>query len=224
MAVTDPRSWPVVATDHHLPPVPSDRLSPQALRVRFANPPSWQPDLLSDRLHLAGSSRPAAVLMPIVKHRSGATMLLTRRTSQLKRHSGQVAFPGGRRDEGDESALATALREANEEVGLDPGSVEVIGQMPDYITGTGFCVTPVVGLIDPGFTLQPDPQEVADIFEVPLEFLMNPRHHERRRILSDEGERQFFAMPWRSPDTDADYFIWGATAAMLRNLYRMLAA
>ena len=224
MASIDPRAWPVVAIDSHLPAVAADRLEPEALRQRFVNPPAWQPDLLSDRLHLAASSRPAAVLMPIVQHARGTTMLLTRRTAQLKRHSGQVAFPGGRRDEGDASPVSTALREAQEEVGLDPARVEIIGQMPDYITGTGFCVTPVVGLIEPGFALSPDPDEVADVFEVPLEFLMNPRHHERRRILSDEGERDFFAMPWRSPQTDVDYFIWGATAAMLRNLYRMLSA
>ena len=224
MASVDPRAWPVVAVDSHLPAVTADRLAPEALRRRFLRPPVWQPDRLSDRLHLAGSSRPAAVLMPIVQHTDGATMLLTRRTAQLKRHSGQVAFPGGRRDETDASPVSTALREAQEEVGLDPARVEIIGRMPDYITGTGFCVTPVVGLIEPGFDLNPDPDEVADVFEVPLEFLMNPRHHERRRILSDEGERDFFAMPWRSPQTDVDYFIWGATAAMLRNLYRMLSA
>ncbi len=151
-------------------------------------------------------------------------MILTRRTAHLKRHSGQIAFPGGRRDESDDSPIATALREAQEEVGLSPDRVEVIGQMPDYITGTGFRVTPVVGLVEPGFLLAPDPQEVADVFEVPLEFLMNPQHHERRRILSDEGERMFFAMPWRAPGSDSEVFIWGATAAMLRNLYRMLSA
>lgn len=224
MAIVDPSSWPIVAVDDHLPAVPAERLSAESLRARFSRPPAWEPELLSDRLHRAASSRPAAVLVPIVQHARGPTMLLTRRTTQLKRHSGQVAFPGGRRDEGDASAIATALREANEEVGLDPRGVEVIGQMPDYVTGTGFCVTPVVGLLEPGFSIRPDPQEVADVFEVPLEFLMNPRHHERRRILSDEGERHFFAMPWRSPDTETDYFIWGATAAMLRNLYRMLSA
>jgi 8-oxo-dGTP pyrophosphatase MutT (NUDIX family) len=222
--MVDPSTWPIIGVDDHLPAVPAARLAPQALRSRFSEPPSWQPDLLADRLHLAATARPAAVLMPIVQHPHQPTMLLTRRTAHLRRHSGQVAFPGGRRDEEDESPRATALREAWEEVGLDPTQVEVIGQMPEYITGTGFRVTPVVGLIAPGLALKPDPEEVADVFEVPLEFLMNPRHHQRRRILMDDEERHFFAMPWRAPDSESDYFIWGATAAMLRNLYRLLSA
>jgi len=222
--VIDPRDWPVVVVDERLPPVPSDRLLAPALRERFARPPQWEPELLSDRSGLLESSRPAAVLVPIIQHGHRPTVLLTRRTAHLKRHSGQVAFPGGRQDEQDGSPLITALREAHEEVGLEASRVEIIGTMPEYITGTGFRVTPVVGLLEPGFNLRPDPNEVADVFEVPLEFLMNPQHHERRRILSAEGERLFFAMPWRSPDTEADYFIWGATAAMLRNLYRMLSA
>ncbi len=220
----DPRDWPVVVVEERLPPVPSDRFLPSALRERFARPPQWEPELLSDRSGMLESSRPAAVLVPIIQHRHRPTVLLTRRTAHLKRHSGQVAFPGGRQDEQDGSPLITALREANEEVGLEASRVEVIGTMPEYVTGTGFRVTPVIGLLEPGFNLQPDPNEVADVFEVPLEFLMNPQHHQRRRILSDEGERLFFAMPWRSPDTEVEYFIWGATAAMLRNLYRMLSA
>lgn len=162
--------------------------------------------------------------MPIIDHPGGATMLLTQRTVHLKRHSGQVAFPGGRHEPDDPSLFATALREAHEEIGLPPDRVEVIGRMPDYLTGSGYRVTPVVALLAPGFQPRPDPFEVADVFEVPLEFLMNPRNHQRRRILSDEGERQFFAMPWRAPDSESEYFIWGATAAMLRNLYRMLSA
>ena len=214
----------MVAIDEGLPPVAPARLSADALRRRFAAPPVWQPELLADRSHLSGESRPAAVLMPIIDHPSGATMLLTQRTAHLKRHSGQVAFPGGRHEPDDPSLFATALREAHEEIGLEPDRVEVIGRMPDYLTGSGCRVTPVVALLAPGFQPRPDPFEVADVFEVPLDFLMNPRNHQRRRILSDEGERQFFAMPWQAPDSEAEYFIWGATAAMLRNLYRMLSA
>jgi 8-oxo-dGTP pyrophosphatase MutT (NUDIX family) len=222
--VIDPRDWPLVVVDERLPPVPPQRLRGPALRNWFASPPTWQPELLSDRSGLLESSRPAAVLVPIVQHRDAPTVLLTRRTAHLKRHSGQVAFPGGRKDEQDASAVATALREAREEVGLEPSHVEIIGTLPEYVTGTGFRVTPVIGLLEPGFDLTPDPNEVADIFEVPLEFLMNPQHHQRRRILSGEDERLFFAMPWRCPRTEVEYFIWGATAAMLRNLYRMLSA
>ena len=222
--MVDPRQWPVVVVDERLPPVPPDRLLAPALRTRFASPPAWEPELLSDRSGLLAGSRPAAVLVPIVQHRLRPTVLLKRRTAHLRRHSGQVAFPGGRQDEQDGSPLAAALREVHEEVGIESSRIEVIGTMPEYVTGTGFRVTPVVGLLEPGFDLKPDPNEVADVFEVPLEFLMNPQHHQRRRILSDDGERLFFAMPWRSPDTDVEYFIWGATAAMLRNLYRMLSA
>ncbi len=222
--MVDPSQWPVVSIDERLPPVPPDRLLAPALRSRFASPPDWEPELLSDRSGLLDSSRPAAVLVPIVQHRPQPTVLLTRRTAHLRRHSGQVAFPGGRQDEQDGSPLATALREVHEEVGIESSRIEVIGTMPEYVTGTGFRVTPVVGLLEPGFDLKPDPNEVADVFEVPLAFLMNPQHHQRRRILSGDGERQFFAMPWRSPDTEVEYFIWGATAAMLRNLYRMLSA
>jgi len=222
--VIDPRDWPVVVVDEHLPPIAPQHLHGAALRRRFASPPSWEPELLSDRSGLLETSRPAAVLVPIVQHPEQPTVLLTRRTAHLKRHSGQVAFPGGRQDDDDHSPVATALREAHEEIGLESSLVEVIGTMPEYVTGTGFRVTPVIGLLEPGFNLAPDPNEVADVFEVPLEFLMNPQYHQRRRILSDEGERLFFAMPWRCPRTEVEYFIWGATAAMLRNLYRMLSA
>ena len=109
-------------------------------------------------------------------------------------------------------------------VGLEASRVEVIGCLPEYLTGTGFRVTPVVGLVAPGFDLRPDPSEVAQVFEVPLAFLMDPRHHQRRRVSMDAGERHFFAMPWRPPGAADDHFIWGATAAMLRNLYRLLVA
>ena len=221
----DPRGSPVLQRDDRLPPVEADALRPTRLRERFRQPPDWSPEMTSDRIRLhAGPPRPAAVLVPIVAHPDHPSILLTQRTLHLRQHSGQVAFPGGRFEPSDRTPVRTALREAHEEVGLDPDAVEVIGRLPDYLTGTGFLVTPIVGLIAPGLALRPDPEEVAAVFEVPMTFLMDPRHHEQRSFEVGGMSRTFWAMPYR-PDPNADeYFIWGATAAMLRNLYRLLIA
>ncbi len=181
--------------------------------------------MTGDRIRLhEGPPRPAAVLVPIVAHPGSPTVLLTLRTAHLREHSGQVAFPGGRFETSDLTPTRTALREAHEEVGLEPSGVEILGTLPDYLTGTGFQVTPVIGLIEPGLTLRPDPDEVADVFEVPLSFLMNPGHHQRRLLEISGSRRVFWAMPWRPDPHRDEYFIWGATAAMLRNLYRLLSA
>lgn len=221
----DPREMPIAATDESLPAVRPERLAPEALRRRFAQPPAWQPEQTDDRFRLdRADPRAAAVLVPLVAHGDGTTVLLTQRTFHLRDHSGQVAFPGGRIEAGDASPVAAALREAHEEVGLESSRIEVIGYLPEYLTGTGFRVTPVVGLVVPGFELRPDPSEVAQAFEVPLAFLMDPRHHQRRRVQLGGHERTFFAMPYRPPDGIDEHFIWGATAAMLRNLYRLLIA
>jgi len=222
----DPRALPAFDAHDGLPPVPPERLTEQALRERFAAPPSWQPEQTGDRFRIDhGDPRAAAVLIPIVARAQRTTLLLTQRTWNLRHHSGQVAFPGGRLERSDASAVDAALREANEEIGLESARVEVIGPLPEYLTGTGFLVTPIVGLLHPGFTLRPDPGEVADVFEVPLDFLMNPRHHQRRSVRIEGGaERSFFTMPYRAPGESEERFIWGATAAMLRNLYRLLIA
>jgi 8-oxo-dGTP pyrophosphatase MutT (NUDIX family) len=238
MAVSiNPRVAALLGHDHHLPAVPLDHLTAHALRLRFEHPPLWQPDVDVERWFKVPDPVPAAVLIPLVM-REVPTVLLTQRTAHLKKHAGQISFPGGRSEPDDGSATVTALREAREEVGLDESRVQVLGSLPTYTTGTGFVVTPVVGLIEPlphegyGLALQADPSEVADIFEVPLPFLMDPRHHQRRAFYvpgADEPKEpiaiEFFAMPWQ-PDVreEADHFIWGATAAMLRNLYRFLAA
>jgi 8-oxo-dGTP pyrophosphatase MutT (NUDIX family) len=224
VSVGDPRAVPVVGTDGHLPAIATERLAPSELRRRFLSPPVWQPDFIADHQRPIEGTRAAAVLMGIIPRDSGPTMLLTRRASHLARHSGQVAFPGGRRDDTDESLVFTALREAHEEVGLEPARVEVLGQMPAYVTGTRYCVTPVVALVDPGLRVVPQPDEVESVFEVPLQYLMDPRNHERRHLISAAGERHFISMPWRVPGENREYFIWGATAALLRNLYRMLSA
>ena len=163
----------------------------------------------------------ASVLVPIVM-REHPTVLLTERTMHLSTHSGQIAFPGGKVDEDDADATATALREAHEEVGLDSAFVQVLGVLPNYVTGSAFIVTPVVALVQTGFTLTPNAHEVADVFEVPLEFLMNPAHHQRHTFDWEGIRREWFSMPYQ--DQMKQRFIWGATAGMLRNFYRLLSA
>lgn len=218
----DPRHAPSLGTDAHLPAVPPERLQPAALRQRFLAPPVWEPEVRAEPRFTDRAPARAAVLVPIVEHASGPTLLLTERSLQLANHSGQIAFPGGRIDAGDADAADAALREAHEEVGLDRDRVDVIGTLSNYVTGTAFVVTPVVGLVRPGFTLTPNPQEVADAFEVPLAFLMDPAHHHRHMLEWQGARREWFSMPFR--EAGAERFIWGATAGMLRNLYRFLSA
>ncbi len=164
----------------------------------------------------AAALTPAAVLIPIVKRDSGMTVLLTQRTAHLRDHAGQVSFPGGRCEAGDASRIDTALREAHEEVGIKPAQVEVLGCLPEYLTSTGFRVTPVVGLVNPPLNLHLDDFEVADVFEPPLEFLLDAANHQRQKIEYDGALREYWAMPWK------DYYIWGATAGMLVSLHRFL--
>lgn len=228
----DPRTVPVWRVDDDLPAVAHDRLQAQALRERFAAPPSWSPEIVREPRF--GERRPAqaAVLIPIVmRPQQGPTVLLTLRTQHLSTHSGQIAFPGGKVDPQDASAQAAALREAEEEVGLSPSLVQVLGELPVYVTGTAFLVTPVVALVQPGFVLQPNPHEVDDVFEVPLAFLMNPAHHRRHAFDWQGTRREWFSMPYTEHRANAqgqseavERFIWGATAGMLRNFYRFLQA
>ena len=159
---------------------------------------------------------PAAVLFPIVVRDAGHTVMLTQRTAHLRDHAGQISFPGGRVEADDLSPTHTALRETEEEVGLSRERVEILGFLPEYRTGTGFRVTPVVGLVHPPFDLQPDPFEVAEVFEVPLAFLLDPANHQRHEMHYRGALRQYFAMPY------GDYFIWGATAGMIRSLSERL--
>jgi len=159
----------------------------------------------------------ASVLVPIVAHPQGLTVLFTQRTTQLKAHSGQVSFPGGRAEPGDASAEFTALRESQEEIGLAPERVEILARLPDYHTRTGFRVTPIVGLLTPPLGLAPDPREVAEVFEVPLAFLLDPRNHLRRTREFKGQTVGYYEMNFEART------IWGATAGMLVNLYRHLA-
>lgn len=168
----------------------------------------------------ATALRPASVLVPIVdrgqEDPADLTVLFTRRAAHLKDHSGQVSFPGGRVAPEDPSPEATALREAREEIGLDPVRVEVLGRMPDYHTRTGYLITPVVGIVTPPFELQPDAGEVDEVFEVPLAFLLDPANHQRQSREWQGELRWFYAMPYQQ------HYIWGATAGMVVNLYRYL--
>jgi 8-oxo-dGTP pyrophosphatase MutT (NUDIX family) len=159
--------------------------------------------------------RAAAVLVPVVA-REEPTVLLTRRTEALSSHKGQIAFPGGRVDASDPSALATALRETEEEIGLAPRHVEPLGYLDAYQTGTGYRVTPVVGLVRPPFDLVPNPAEVDAVFEVPLAFLMTPANHQRHEREIAGRVRRFAAMPY------GEHYIWGATAGILLNLHARL--
>lgn len=217
----DPRAVPVIQVDSHLPAVAHQSLQADALRSRFAAPPAWQPEFLVEKKFMDREPLPAAVLLPIVL-RPNPTVLLTLRTPHLSTHSGQIAFPGGKVDETDADPTSAALREAQEEIGLEPHFVEVIGQLPLYVTGSAFHITPVVALISPGFTLKANPYEVADIFEVPLAFLMNPAHHRHHQVDWQGVQRQWLSMPYQDDLTER--FIWGATAGMLRNFYRFLRA
>jgi 8-oxo-dGTP pyrophosphatase MutT (NUDIX family) len=161
---------------------------------------------------------PAAVLVPVIVRESGATMLLTQRTAHLRDHGGQVSFPGGRCEESDASPEATALREAEEEVGIAAHQVEILGRLPEYRTGTGFVITPVVGLVTPPLNLKLDDFEVAEVFEPPLEFLLDSANHQRQSIEVRGARHEYWAMPWQGR------FIWGATAGMLVTLHRFLYA
>ena len=222
----NPEDLPVLGLDSHLPPVDAERIDPAAIRLRFGSPPSWQPEIKVEKRIIDRAPAAASVLIAIVL-RDEPTVLLTQRTDHLTDHPSQISFPGGRTEPADADATATALREAEEEIGLGAAWIEVLGSLPTYTTSTGFVVTPVVGLVRPGFALRPDPNEVAEVFEVPLAWLMDPGNHQRHAVEVGGMRREFFSLPW--PGTDAAgrprrYFIWGATAAMLRNLYRFLSA
>jgi 8-oxo-dGTP pyrophosphatase MutT (NUDIX family) len=221
----DPAQRPIDAVAGE-PPVPPERLRAAWLRERFAAPPEWLPETSDESRAARTNPVPASVLVPLVQREGGLTVLLTQRTAHLNDHAGQVAFPGGRAEHDDADAVDTALRETEEEIGLHRRHIEILGTLPLYHTGTGYEVTPVVGLVAPPFALKADPFEVAEIFEVPLAFLMDGAHHEVRSVLLPTGtglgnlpaKRTFYTMPHEG------HFIWGATAGMLRNLFHFLRA
>jgi 8-oxo-dGTP pyrophosphatase MutT (NUDIX family) len=162
--------------------------------------------------------RDAAVLIPVVDRKGGATVILTKRTEKLRSHSGQVAFPGGRIDPSDNSPEDAALRETEEEIGLDRGFVEVVGRLPDYVSGSGFRVAPILGIVRPGFLLTLNEDEVDDVFEVPLAFVMDAANHSKESREWQGRTRHFYEMPYD------DHYIWGLTAGIIRMLYERLYA
>lgn len=204
------------------PPLASERLVPSWVRQRFAAPPpAWQPEQVDESWLLQFPRlKRAAVLVPLVARDGALHVLLTQRTDNLTNHAGQISFPGGRSEEFDSSPIETALRETEEEISLARRHIDIVGVLPEHVTGTGYRVTPVVGIVAPPFELAADPNEVAEIFEVPLAFLMDGMNHQRLsyELPEGKGRRHFYAMPFER------YFIWGATAAMLRNLFHFLRA
>jgi 8-oxo-dGTP pyrophosphatase MutT (NUDIX family) len=174
-------------------------------------------DLEKQQLAGAQPTRPAAVLLLVVNHPGEPAVVFTQRTAHLSAHAGQISFPGGRSDEGDRTPERTALREAEEEVGIAPERVEVLGRLPEYCTSTGYCVTPVVGWAEPPLAYRPDPHEVEDVFEVPLSFLLDSRNHRYESAYYRGRMRKYWAMPY------GERYIWGATAGMLVTFHRIMA-
>jgi 8-oxo-dGTP pyrophosphatase MutT (NUDIX family) len=218
----DPKTQPWQPASHDLGAVPAHVLQADFLQTtlgRSIDEPLHLPDAFAARYaEVKVQAIEAAVLVPLVMRDTGLTVLLTKRTDHLHDHAGQISFPGGRVEHTDADPVATALRETHEETGLAPQHVNVLGSLPRYYTGTGFAVTPVTGLVTPTFTLAPDEFEVAEVFEVPLSFLTHPANYRLHQAQFPDGSvRQYYSVPWQ------DYFIWGATAAMLHGLYQVLA-
>ena len=216
----DPRQVPVQRADGGLPRPSVASLQPQAIRARFSSGHAWTPELLAEARFLERPMAQAAVLLALVQRPTGLQVLLTERSAALNSHGGQIAFPGGKVDAHDADAVATALRETQEEVGLEAPWIEVLGTLPVYTTGSAFQVTPVVALVQPGFVLSVNAHEVAAVFEVPLAFLMNPANHRHHVHHWAGSDRHWLSMPYQ--DGVHERFIWGATAGMLRNFYRFL--
>jgi len=198
---------------------PDERIA--LLRTHLAHPPDTRSDYdlnpeMRDEAPPVETLTPAAVLVPIVGHDDAPTVLLTKRTDHLRDHAGQVSFPGGRVEVVDQGPDDTALRETDEEIGLRRDHIEIVGQLADYETRTGFNVTPVVGYVHPGFDLTLDRFEVAEAFEIPLDFVLDSRNHQMRSRVWKGAERHYYAMEYD------DYLVWGATAGMLVNLYHRM--
>jgi 8-oxo-dGTP pyrophosphatase MutT (NUDIX family) len=207
-----------------MPPLVTARVRALPSRAQIAHrlgshPPLDQlltaDDLEKQQENSGPGLRPAAVLLLIVEH-AEPTVVFTQRTAHLADHAGQISFPGGRCDEGDGTAEGTALREAREEIGIETGSIELLGRLPEYRTSTGFTVTPVVGSVAPPLVYRPDPHEVAEVFEVPLAFLLDPGNHRHESAFFRGRMRRYWAMPF------GERFIWGATAGMLVTFHRLM--
>ena len=219
----DPQIQPVVSTQVLTPLLP-ESLELDFICQAFKLPVTWQVEPLfkssfqADFQHHEALRR-AAVFVPLVQRPSGLHVVFTRRAAHLYDHAGQISFPGGRIEPTDQDEIAAALRETHEEIGIGPEFIQLIGTQPGYITSTQFTMKPVIGSLKPGFTVTPDVSEVAEVFEVPLSVLLDPSQHRLHYAQIGNGEdRYFFSISWQS------YFIWGATAALIRNFYHFLAA
>ncbi len=218
----DPKAQPWEPAHDRFGRIPVQDLQPDFIRQVLGKNIEQPLDLPNEAAILYpgrdGDPVEAAVLVPLVLREEGLTVLLTQRTDHLHDHAGQVSFPGGRVEDTDDGAVATALRETHEETGLAAHHVDVLGTLPRYYTGTGFAITPITSFVRPGFSLSPDSFEVAHVFEVPLSFLTDPVNYRlHRAVLPDGRVRQYYSVPWQ------EFFIWGATAAMLRGMYQILA-
>jgi len=219
----DPEALPRDPSFAGGPAVASGIVTAAGLRERFGAQRPWEPEQTTDgRVFVPGRAlRPAGVLIGLLDRCGELHVVFTVRAARLHDHAGQISFPGGRVEAGDRDPVDAALREAQEEIGLDRGRVEVLGTLPVYRTISSYLVTPVVALIAPGSALRADPDEVDETFEVPLAYLMDGANHQRRLVLQEDRPRALYAMEYHGRQR---YLIWGATAAMLRNFYRFLLA
>ncbi len=229
----DPRNLPIWQEATHIlqqqPAIAAERLRASALRQRFSSNLSWQAEPRNEQFTPPAPIREAAVLIGLQPASPDPAqplqVVLTQRGQHLNAHPGQIAFPGGKIEAHDADATAAALREAQEEIGLSPDQAQVLGTLLPYKTGTGYRVTPVVALLHPAAQLVADPQEVTEIFRVPLDFLMNPAHHRKHFWQPAHTQRrEWFSMPYTDADSGQERFIWGVTAGILRDLYQFLAA
>lgn len=219
----DPKSQPIMPIAA-LPQLPSECFSLDYIRAAFSRPINWQVDPLFidsflPNCTVGNGAREAAVLMPLVKRGNDVNIIFTRRSDHLNDHAGQVSFPGGRIELFDKNPVAAAVRETYEEIGVEQQYVHVMGSQPTLLTTTDFLMTPIIGELLPGFSIKADASEVAEVFEVPLSFLMDPNSHRVHQLQIPSGHgRYYFSITWQS------HFIWGATAVLVRNFYHFLAA
>ncbi len=219
----DPLVQPIISSEI-LQPLSKASLQLDFISSAFAHPVEWKVEPIfadsfqADVLGHHGVIK-AAVFVALVQRPAGVHVVFTRRASHLYDHAGQISFPGGRIESTDTDAIAAAIRETHEEIGVAPEFIDIIGTQPSFLTSTRFTMKPVIGVIRPGFTISPDRTEVAEVFEVPLSVLMDTGVHRLHQAsLPGGGHRYYFSITWKS------YFIWGATAALIRNFYHYLAA
>lgn len=219
----DPQAQSAFQANQGLSVLPEERMSIAFIQKALSLPQLVSLDPIIERwnyekrlIHIQQPYAEAATLMLLVEKEQGVEMLLTRRAMHLKKHSGQISFPGGRIDQKDASAEEAALRETFEEIGIASTHIQLLGQLPDFFTGTGFLMKPFVAALKKDYELSINQDEVDEVFSVPLSFLLNPNHHFLHKVDLEEGIREYFSMPWQN------YFIWGATAAVIRNLYHVL--